>query len=250
VRLVLFWGIGGEIAEQVVAMAEHGAEANQERALRLALLGEIAGEAAHELRNALAVITASAELLRGADEARAESHLLKIQRNARLAQDLVDSLMALARGEHIHAEPVLLGDVLVDARRDVLGAASYEDDFDPQTTLLGSQVLLSRAFRILYENATQAAAPRAPTITTRARLDDDILSIDVADDGPGVPETIRETLFEPLVTQKPGGTGLGLALARRAVRAHDGELELVASERGACFRLRLPTRPGRSLSAG
>lgn len=225
-------------------MADHGGDPNHERTLRLALLGEIAGEAAHELRNALAVIHASAELLRGADEAKAESHILKIERNARLAQDLIDTLLALARGEHVHAEPLLLAGALADARRDVLGAATFEDDFDPQTSLLGSEVLLSRTFRILYENAIQAAAPRAPRITTRARIDGGALVIDVSDDGPGVPEAIRDTLFEPLVTQRPGGTGLGLALARRAARAHGGELELVASSQGACFRLRLPSQAG------
>ena len=225
---------------------ERGVDPNQDRALRLALLGEVAGEAAHELRNALAVIGASAELLRGADPARVEHHIAKIQRNARLAQDLIDTLMAIARGEPVRAEPVLLTSVLAEARRDLVGPAAYVDDLDPTLGVRASPVLLSRLFRVLYENAIQASAPRSPNITTRAYAPDanatakDALVIDVADDGPGIPETIRANLFEPLVSHRPGGTGLGLALARRAARAHGGELELATSEAGACFRLRLP----------
>jgi len=226
----------------------HGVDPNRERALRLALLGEVAGEAAHELRNALAVIGASAELLRGAEPARVENHIAKIQRNARLAQDLVDTLMAIARGEPVRAESVLLASVLAEARRDLAGPASYVDDFDSTLGVRASPVLLSRLFRVLFENATQASSPRSPTITTRARIDVDGLVIEIADDGPGIPEAIRAELFEPLVSHRPGGTGLGLALARRAARAHNGELELVASDVGARFRLRLPATP--TLSAG
>ncbi len=218
----------------------NGEDWSKERSLRLALLGEVAGEAAHELRNALAVIGASAELCRGVDAERTEHHIAKIQRNARIAQDVVDTLMALARGEQVRAESVPLAAAISEARRDLEGAVEYADDYDPRITVRASAVLLSRLFRILYENAMQAAAPRAAKITTRARIDDAGLTVEISDDGPGIPPEIRDTLFEPLVSGKPGGTGLGLALARRAARAHGGDLDLATSDRGACFRLRLP----------
>jgi signal transduction histidine kinase len=62
----------------------------------------------------------------------------------------------------------------------------------------------------------------------------------VADDGPGVPANIADRVFEPLVTSRPGGTGLGLALARRIAAAHGGSISLVPGGAGATFRLELP----------
>jgi signal transduction histidine kinase len=65
--------------------------------------------------------------------------------------------------------------------------------------------------------------------------------IRVIDDGPGVPREIRRTLFEPGITTKRGGWGIGLALARRVIEdAHRGQLVLEPTEKGTCFVIRLP----------
>jgi signal transduction histidine kinase len=151
--------------------------------------------------------------------------------------------MALARGEPAHAEPVLLAEVLLAARETVPEGAAYEDRITPtDLRLRAHHGLLSRLFSVLYENAVAAAAPAKATIETRARAEGDQIVIEIADDGPGVPPDIAETIFEPLVTARAGGTGLGLALARRVVAAHGGTIALVPSERGATFRVLLPSR--------
>lgn len=199
------------------------------------VLGELAGEAAHELRNALAVIGASASLLRSADPAQREAHIAKIERNARLAQGVVDALMAIARGESVRWEPVALVTAMAEARKDSEPLA-YSDEVARELAVRGSEVLLSRMFRVLYENALQAGAAR---VETRAARADDMVTLDVVDDGPGVPEAVRSTLFDPLVTTKKEGTGLGLALVRRVARAHGGDVALVDSPRGAHFRITL-----------
>jgi len=62
----------------------------------------------------------------------------------------------------------------------------------------------------------------------------------VRDNGPGIPEPLRARLFEPFVTGKPNGVGIGLALSRRIARAHGGDLELEAPGPGASFLLTLP----------
>jgi signal transduction histidine kinase len=93
----------------------------------------------------------------------------------------------------------------------------------------------------LYDNSVAACAPRAPRVVTRARRDGGgPVVIEVADDGPGVPAAIAPRIFEPLVTGRTGGTGLGLALARRIVAAHGGSIALVPSSKGATFRIELP----------
>jgi signal transduction histidine kinase len=208
---------------------------------RLIAIGEIAAEVAHELRNALQIISANVYL---AKQSPSESlpFLAKIERNARLAHGIVDDLMALARGEPAHAEPALLVEVLVAAREDLPEPGpDFADELAATDLRVRAHVgLLSRLFHVLYENAIRAKAPDKVNVTTRARIEGSRAIVEVADDGPGVPPDIAETLFEPLVTARPGGTGLGLALARRIAAAHAGSIVLVPSERGATFRIDLP----------
>ncbi len=213
---------------------------------RLAAIGEIAAEVAHELRNALQIISANVYLAKQSTGPEGPSlpFLAKIEKNARLAHGIVDDLMALARGEPAHAEPVLLVEVLVAAREDLPEpGADYVDRLAAPGLQVRAHVgLLSRLFHVLYENAIGATAPRRPRIETRARVEGGRVIVEVADDGPGVPPDIASTLFEPLVTARAGGTGLGLALARRIAAAHGGAIALVApreGEVGATFRIEL-----------
>lgn len=204
-------------------------------------IGEIAAEVAHELRNALQIISANVYLAKQSP-ASSLPFLTKIEKNARLAHGIVDDLMALARGEPAHAEPAFLVEVLVAAREDLPEPGAAFDDELPATDLkVRAHVgLLSRLFHVLYENAIGASAPRKVAIATRARVDGKRVVIEVADDGPGVPPEIADTLFEPLVTARPGGTGLGLALARRIAAAHSGSVTLLRTASGATFRIDLP----------
>jgi signal transduction histidine kinase len=212
---------------------------------RLAVVGEIAAEVAHELRNVLQVISASAYVARQeaakGDAAATVPHVAKIEKNARIAHAIVDDLMALARGETLHSEPVLLAEVVVSARADLAdGAADWVDALDPtELRVRAHPGLLGRLLHVLYDNAVQASAPRAPRIETRAYAESGRVVIEVSDDGPGVPPEIADRVFEPLVTARPGGTGLGLALARRIATAHGGTIDLGHGP-GARFRIELP----------
>jgi signal transduction histidine kinase len=218
-----------------------GAGSDEEARARLAAIGEIAAEVAHELRNALQVISASAYLAR-LDPAASLPHVQKIERNARLAHGIVDDLMGLARGDALHAEPVPVVELAMAARSDL--AATWTDDVAPSDLKARVHVgLVTRLLHVLYENAIGASAPRVPAIATHAfARGDGRVCIEVSDDGPGVPPEIAARVFEPLVTARGGGTGLGLALATRIAASHGGTLTLAPPEpgKGATFRLELP----------
>lgn len=108
-------------------------------------------------------------------------------------------------------------------------------------TVMGDPVLLEWALESLVKNAIDALQGRSGTIILRIGAEEGMAEVRVIDDGPGVPKEIRRTLFEPGITTKRGGWGIGLALARRAVEdAHSGALVLEPTERGACFLMRIP----------
>jgi signal transduction histidine kinase len=214
---------------------------------RFAMLGEIAVEIAHELRNVLQVISASAyvarqEVVRG-DSALVLQQVAKIERNARTAHGIVDDLMALARDDARHSEPVLLAEIMVAARAELPeGCATWVDAVEPHDLRVQAHPgLLVRLLHVLYDNAVQASMPQAPRIATSAHAARERVIIEVTDDGPGVPADIATQVFDLLVTARPGGTGVGLPLARRIAEAHGGSIVLADSaQRGATFRLELP----------
>jgi signal transduction histidine kinase len=107
--------------------------------------------------------------------------------------------------------------------------------------VVGDPVLLEWAMESLVKNAIDALQGRSGTIILRVGATEGMGEIRVVDDGPGVAKEIRRTLFEPGITTKRGGWGIGLALARRVVEdAHRGVLALESTDRGASFLMRIP----------
>jgi signal transduction histidine kinase len=106
--------------------------------------------------------------------------------------------------------------------------------------VLGDPVLLEWALEAMVKNAIDALQGRSGTIILRVGAEQGMGEIRVLDDGPGIAKEIRRTLFEPGITTK-GGWGIGLALSRRVVEdAHQGSLVLEATDKGACFLMRIP----------
>lgn len=107
--------------------------------------------------------------------------------------------------------------------------------------ILGDPVLLEWALEALVKNAADALQGRGGTIILAATAEDGEALVRIADDGPGVPREIRRTLFEPGVTTKRGGWGIGLALVRRVVEdGHGGSLTLEPTDIGTTFLMRFP----------
>lgn len=107
--------------------------------------------------------------------------------------------------------------------------------------VLGDPVLLEWALENLVKNAIDALQGRSGTITLQTVSQGPMAELRVIDDGPGVSREIRRTLFDPGISTKTGGWGIGLALSRRVIEdAHGGELILETTDTGATFLIRMP----------
>jgi signal transduction histidine kinase len=214
-----------------------------ENRIRLALLGEIALDVAHELRNLLLIIDGSNYLARK-DPATSGPHLEKIDRSVRSARAVVDDVFLLARDEPLPFEETDLVEVLRMARDELPeNGATWVDKVDG-IQFRAHDRLLARLFKVLYENAIQVKDGAPARIETRAQATDKEFVIEIEDDGPGISTKVAGRIFEPLVTSRKGGTGMGLPLASRIATAHQGKLAVVVrppkENCGACFRLTLP----------
>jgi two-component system sensor histidine kinase HydH len=245
------------IAEQL-----HALEASQRALLqqeKLAAIGRLAAGVAHEVRNPLGVIRASATLVQESfapgDEAHRACQFIREEIDRLNA--LITALLDFARPAELRMARVSLDEIVNRAlqlcapelaRRGIELAREGGDGH----ALVADADLLSQVVFDLLQNASEALG-RGGRIVIRARGGPRETEVEVADSGPGVPREVAEQVFEPFFTTKPGGTGLGLAMAARIVQAHGGSLEALEGRgagegsRGACFRLRLPQR---SESAG
>ena len=205
---------------------------------------------AHEVKNPLAGLRGAAQLLQrrvGTDD---------LQSLAGLIIDEADRLAALANRLLHHDGAPQLGAVnihhLLERLADLLQAQpqplQLKHDYDPSVPdLLGDAERLQQILLNLARNAQEAGAK---TLTLRTRVDHGLrwgdrmlrmaLRIDVIDDGPGVPASLRDTLFQPLVSGRANGSGLGLALSREIAREHGGELRYVSRPGETVFSLYLP----------
>jgi signal transduction histidine kinase len=214
---------------------------------RLSTIGQLAATIAHELRNPLGTVESSVFLLQertkklGLDDATLDKHHDRILSQVELCGKTITNLLELARGREIRKQAVdpklLLASTLhlLALPEDV----DVDVDIAPDATLHGDADQLRQVLVNLILNAAEAL-DGAGKIRIRVERDADEAYIDVIDDGPGVPPEAQKRVFEVMFTTKAMGTGLGLSLCQRIVEAHDGKLELLPSERGAHFRIRIP----------
>lgn len=212
---------------------------------RLATIGRMASSVSHDFRHYLATIYANSEfLLRDKISSKERADIFADIRTAVLGSaDMIESLLMFSRtgasNRRIRELMVVLLDravALIRAHPDGEGVRLETRFGDPSETMVvvdGKQI--ERAIFNLLLNACQAAhcaASKAQVLVT-LEVREQHLSINVIDNGPGVPETIRGSLFEPFVSEgKQKGTGLGLTLAHCIASEHGGGVSLLSSRRG------------------
>jgi signal transduction histidine kinase len=213
---------------------------------------------AHELRNPLAIISSAAQwgLKRVRDDADLSETLEAITSNVRVADRIIRELsdFAASRTLKVRAEsvePVI--DAAIELVRPELVRAhiDLERERDPDApTLLIDPDRLQQTFVNILLNTVHAVGDGG-RIEIRSRCDGDAHAcITVEDDGPGIRLEDRERIFDPFVSLRAGGTGLGLAFCRRIVRAHAGTVTATAGPLGgARFTLRLPVPSAEALAA-
>lgn len=201
-------------------------EAHIEDQDAMARAGELTAGIVHEVRNGLATILGHATLLEAQPES-AES-AGAIHAECATLESVIRRFMEFIKRERLNVAPVSLRRVLerVVAResRNRAGAVvSLDLASNPDDTLAGDEELLERAFENLVRNAREAAGPKG-RVTVALEAEERKRRVRIADDGPGLAPDLRAGP-RPFLTTKPGGLGLGLAIALKIVGLHGGSLE-------------------------
>ena len=230
------------------------AQAEARRSERLAALGQLSAGLAHEIRNPLGVIKGSAEML--TQKLQASDELSRelagyISTEVNRLSALVTEFLDFARPLHAQRQPANLTSIL-DRTLDIVAArwkgkpVQVERHYAADLPLVPlDESLCEQAFLNLVQNAYEAMEDHGGTLRVEVRLaaqnDRDGVQLVLADTGPGVPDTLREEIFNPFVTTKKTGVGLGLSIVSKIIDGHQGSIRVEnVPEGGAVFTVFFP----------
>jgi two-component system sensor histidine kinase PilS (NtrC family) len=216
----------------------------QARQLKLAAIGRLTANIAHEIRNPLGAISHAAELMseEPAINDTTRRLLVIIHENSRRLDRMVNDVLRLNRGERAHRERFKLVDFLKTfveqfAQIEKVKPEIFAIELTGDPDVLFDRSHLNQVMWNLCRNALRHCRREAASIRIRVGLErrTSVVKLDVADDGPGVPAELRSQLFEPFFTTAAGGTGLGLYIAREVCDANGATLDFVETPSGAQF---------------
>lgn len=243
------------LADAVVQVKDELADAESRlvRAERIAAQAQLSRALAHELRNPLHIIRATAEIAVGKYPEVAEL-AADIMEEVDRVNGLISKVLAFTRPSDMHKEQIDVEELLSSVRSRVcrglcrLNPSSCDicivDVGDEVASIEGDPVLLEQAVMNLFLNAREASSVRAPIALSASMTEAGEVEVVVADRGSGITEEDRARVFEPFYTRKADGVGLGLPTVQRIIDLHDGSIRLEARKGGGtAARITLPHRP-------
>jgi two-component system sensor histidine kinase PilS (NtrC family) len=230
----------------VIYLEDLGRAQNEAQQMKLAAMGRLTASIAHEVRNPLSAINQAAQLLEedGAVLPEGQRLLSMIRNNAKRIDRIVGEVLQLNRRDRQQPEVIALADFVRALADEIVQAESIPPgglviDIDEDLRVMFDRGHLNQIAWNLVRNAWQHCQKREGSIRIAARAGymGDAVICELADDGPGVSLELRAQIFEPFFTTRPGGTGLGLYIARELADANGAALELLPKTPGAIFRM-------------
>ncbi len=214
---------------------------------RMRLLGQVSGGLAHQLRNGVTGARLAVQLHVRECDGTADAEPLQVAlRQLSLVEMHLRQFLSLGRQGEMRREACSLGGVLDEAVALVSPQCRHErialEWFAPKDAAIvhGDAGQLGQTFVNLLTNAIEAAGPGGRVEVRLARDGPGRATVEVFDTGPGPAAAVAERLFDPFVTAKPDGVGLGLAVARQVIEAHGGTIAWERLAGRTCFRITLP----------
>ncbi|MFY9327372.1 MAG: HAMP domain-containing sensor histidine kinase [Georgfuchsia sp.] len=236
----------GETANALLYIEDMERIQAQAQQIKLAALGRLTANMAHEIRNPLAAISHAAELLAEGQRAATQKRLTRIiDDNTQRLNRLVTDVLELGRRDRAQSELIRLREFIVSLVENLTIVAPRAQEMiamecDATIKLRFDRSHLHRVLTNLVENALRYCSncPGSVRITVAYAEVTGMIVLNVGDDGPGIPLDARQRLFEPFFTTRSDGTGLGLYIARELCEANGGRLELIETRgQGTLFRL-------------
>lgn len=223
-------------------------QAQAAHAERLAALGRLASSLAHEIRNPLGSISGSVQMVHEAPELDGEDRELLgiVLKEVERLNSLVTSMLDVSRPSlpsPTDVDAAQIADELASvARQDTtLGSVAIEVEAERPTVAHVDPDQMRQLLWNLLKNAIQVSPPKQTVTLSLGREDDEVV-LSVRDRGPGIPEEEREALFDMFYSKRSHGIGLGLALVKQIVDAHQGSIEVLGRDPGTEMRVRLPSK--------
>lgn len=239
------------LLEKAIEKKTHEMEDLMEKMIRqekLAAIGKISGSIAHELRNPLGAVKQSAYYLKLKLKHMPDKiakHLTLIEDELSVADKVIDDLMEMTRVKSANKEYAKLKDIINESieRVKIKDGIEIKQNLAKEAQYVVADVIqLRQVFVNLINNSNQAFTDKGIiNISSSKQQDNNIIEVEVADNGPGIPTDFMEKVFEPLYTTKAKGTGLGLNICKQIIEKHGGDIKILSEvNMGTKVRFTIP----------
>ncbi len=213
---------------------------------KLALVGEMAADAAHEIRNPLAVVHGFLSLMNQSlsESNKDQFHLPLIMKEIERINVIIEEMLLTSKPgapitREVYIEEIIKEflPLIVESSEDIHFSIQLN-----QTPVNVDVKQIKQVFHNMIRNSIEAMGGKGK-ISITSQVEDNFYKIYMRDNGPGIPEQVLETMFEPFSTSKENGTGLGLVIVKRIIENHQGTIKLLNStEEGTTFQISIPIK--------